>query len=194
VRRGSPRSPAEPRRRPAGPGLNPGTAGADEMVMSFSPEPTHATAGATTRCRSCGSRLRPDDEWCTLCLTRVVPDEPEADTAGPEAESEPEPEPEPESGSEPEAAGDEADEAAEATGEVPDGVPAEVDPDELARREAEAERMLAELSASESRAVPSRLAALNPGGRAGGVVLATLGGVVVLAVLMAGMAVVGRFL
>ena len=54
--------------------------------------------------------------------------------------------------------------------------------------------MLVELAATESRALPPRLAALNTGGRAGGAVLAGLGGVVVLAVLMAVMAVAGRFL
>ncbi len=26
---------------------------------------------APSRCRQCGSRLRPDDEWCSLCLTPV---------------------------------------------------------------------------------------------------------------------------
>ena len=161
--------------------------------MSFSPEPTHAVTGAaTTRCRACGSRLRPDDAWCTLCLTRVAPEEPEAVApAGPEAaEAAAEPEAG-EAAAEAEAAEPEGAEAADVAGPR---TPADVDPAEAARREAEAERMLAELSATESRAVPSRLAALNPGGRAGGVVLALLGGVVVLAVLMAGMAVAGRFL
>ena len=159
--------------------------------MSFSPEPTHAAAAGTTRCRSCGSRLRPEDEWCTLCLTRVAPEEPEE----PQQSEQPE---EPAAGAtEPEPLAADSPVEADAEDAARDDEDDEDDPDEAARRrarEAEAERMLAELAATESRALPPRLAALNTGGRAGGAVLATLGGVVVLAVLLAVMVVAGRFL
>jgi hypothetical protein len=162
--------------------------------MSFSPEPTHAAAAGTTRCRSCGSRLRPEDEWCTLCLTRVAPEEPEEpqQSEQPEEPAAGAAEPEPLAADRPVEA-----DAEDAAGDDGDDEDDEDDPDEAARRrarEAEAERMLAELAATESRALPPRLAALNTGGRAGGAVLATLGGVVVLAVLMAVMVVAGRFL
>jgi hypothetical protein len=68
--------------------------------------------------------------------------------------------------------------------------------DDAARRarEAAAERMLAELRSAEAASLPPRLAALRPDGRAGGAVIAMLGGVVVLAVLMSVLAVAGRFL
>jgi hypothetical protein len=48
-------------------------------MMSSSPSPGPGRAAAAAgRCSACGSRLRPDDAWCSLCHTAVqtghVPD------------------------------------------------------------------------------------------------------------------------
>jgi hypothetical protein len=82
--------------------------------------------------------------------------------------------------------------------------PAVEDDEEYAETEAEArarlardeetEHLLAALSATESQALPPRLARISPDSQAAGAVLAVLGGCVVLAIIMAVLAVVGRFL
>jgi hypothetical protein len=192
-------------------------------VMSIPQEPMRDTAGATVeRCRSCGARVRPEDEWCTLCL---VPVERGLATPAPdEASRAPEPsdphEPhEPDIASEPVAVGAAAPAAAplepgtgrselaaaaravvaahERVAPLDDaGEYDETDDEALARRarDEETESMLAALSATESAPLPPRLARISPDNQAAGAVLALLGGCAVLAVIMAALAVVGRFL
>jgi hypothetical protein len=179
------------------------------MVMSIPQEPAPTTATAVERCPSCGARVRPEDTWCTLCHAPVHHDAVAA--AGPDtpprAAGVVPDEPPLEPPLEPGVARSELATAARAVvaaHERAAGGPA-ADPDEeyeetdeeaRARqaRDAETERLLEALSVTESGTLPPRLVRLSPGNHAAGAVLAVLGGCIVLAVLMAGLAVVGRFL
>jgi hypothetical protein len=141
--------------------------------MSSPAEPTPAVA----RCAECGARVRPDDRWCTLCLTPVaVPGllrEPAARLAG---------------------------EPAPVADEPVDDEP--VDDDlgpELSERDKQvaaaiAERLMAELNAEESHRLPPRLAAIRPRTKAAEALLACSGGLVMVGLLFGALYVVGRFL
>jgi hypothetical protein len=130
--------------------------------MSSPAEPTPAVA----RCAECGARVRPDDQWCTLCLTPVPP---------PSALLAPEPAPEPPA----------------ATGA---GAEARGDDDAERAADAAAARLLEELRMRETHRLPPRLAAIRPRTKAAEAMLAGLGGLVMIGVLFGTLYVVGRFL
>jgi hypothetical protein len=118
------------------------------------------------RCAECGARVRPDDEWCTLCLTPVASPEPPveprlADEPGPVvAEA---------------AVGDRGEAAERAVAEA-------------------AERLLIELRAGETHRLPPRLAAIRPRTKGAEALLACAGGLLTVGVLFGALYVVGRFL
>jgi hypothetical protein len=141
------------------------------MSSAPPPPPRHAVTAAD-RCLSCGSRLRPDEAWCSLCHTKVaIQGEPDRPGQGADAES---------------------DDGAETPGPDASSVP---DP-ELA---AVADRMLAELAASEklvetqSRLGLLRLKLTGSGSR-GPVALAVGGGVLLLVLGVLGLTVLGLLL
>jgi hypothetical protein len=176
------------------------------MVMSIPQEPAPTTT-AVERCPSCGARVRPEDTWCTLCLAPVHQDTVAASGAEPDIPAQPAAASPAEPPLGPGVARSELAAAARAVVAArvrapgdPDADPGEEydETDEEARarraRDAETERLLKALSVTESGTLPPRLARLSPDNHASGAVLAVLGACVVLAVLMAGLAVVGRFL
>jgi hypothetical protein len=83
-------------------------------------------------------------------------------------------------------------EAAEPDGEI--GEPDGEDIPERRAAEQAAERLLEQLKVSEARRLPPRLAALRPEGQAAGAILATVGGLLMVGVLIGVLYVVGRFL
>jgi hypothetical protein len=136
--------------------------------MSSPAEPTPAVA----RCAECGARVRPDDRWCTLCLTPV---------AVPGLLREP--------------AARLADEPAPvADGPVDDDLGPELSERDKQVAAAIAERLMAELNAEESRRLPPRLAAIRPRTKAAEALLACSGGLVMVGLLFGALYVVGRFL
>ena len=142
-------------------------------AMSTPQEPARAATGTVAgRCAECGARVRPDDQWCTLCLTPVAVPAPPEPAGRPAAEP-----------------------AARRTGE-PTGRPGDDAGDEVAERDAAeaAERMLVELRAGEAHRLPPRLAAIRPRTKAAEAVLACLGGLVMVGVLFGALYVVGRLL
>ena len=120
---------------------------------------------AVQRCAECGARVRPDDEWCTLCLTPV---------AVPEPPLEPEP-------------ARLADEPVSADEEP-------TDEDAGRALAAAAERLLAELRVGEAHRLPPRLAAVRPRTKGAEALLACGGGLLMVGVLFGTLYLVGRFL
>lgn len=132
-----------------------------------------APAADAARCRSCAARVRPDEEWCSLCLTPVrVPaaagpaPEPAAERDDDGADAAPD-------------GGDDTDGAGDGT--RPDGP----DPEAVAAAGEAAERLLAELSVIEAgTGVPSPLRRLRGEGALGGLLLALAAGGLVLIVVI----------
>lgn len=133
--------------------------------MSSSSLPGPGTStGSATRCRGCGARMRPEETWCSLCHRSVL----EVEPAAAEAQRPPE---------------------AQAAAEP--GRP--VDPTVLAQ----ADRLIAELAATQARdGRESPLQALQSrfGERSAGLILAGLGGLVLLAVGILGLTLLGLLL
>jgi hypothetical protein len=154
------------------------------------------SAGPATRCPACGSRLRPEETWCSLCHHNLlaVPGtaaplpvtEAAAGTAGP--------------------AGTAGTGVAGAAGAAPDGP----EPERLSLVKSgsasagpstavvsAADRLIAQLAAAEAeRARTSGLGALHSrlGSRSGGVILAVVGGVVLLGAGVLGLSLLGLLL
>jgi hypothetical protein len=151
-----------------------------------------SAAGTQTRCQSCGSRLRPEETWCSLCHTPVA-------TAKDESQWAPLIPPE-----EPVRAAVPPDEnpllaasaaAAAYVAALRSDAPREADPDVAAT----AARLISELAASEAdRSRESRFAQLQDrfgvSGKGGVVLIAAGGGVLFLVVGLVGLTVLGWLL
>jgi hypothetical protein len=153
------------------------------------------SAGPVTRCPACGSRLRPEETWCSLCHHNLlaVPE-----TAAPLPVTE---------AAVTEAAGTgAAGTGAAGAGAAPDGP----EPERLSLVKSgsasagpstavlsAADRLIAQLAAAEAeRARTSGLGALHSrlGSRSGGVILAVVGGVVLLMAGVLGLSLLGLLL
>ncbi len=156
--------------------------------------------GPTARCHSCGSRLRPEETWCSLCHQRVLaatPIEPDAGPAELAKSGEIGPFKEGTQASQP---------LVDRVGEllvdrVGEGLVDRVGEATVNGRKArssdEADRLIAKLAAAEAdRHRDSRLAALHGrfGTARGGVMLAGIGGVILLVIAVIGMTVLGLLL
>jgi hypothetical protein len=143
--------------------------------MSSSPSSRPRTAGSqTARCHSCGSRLRPEETWCSLCHQKVP-----TDTSDPTDISDP------------------ADTSAPAKPEPEPSLAAPVGRLSAKQADAEADRLITALAAAEAdRARESRFGALQDrfGTGRSGLVLAVIGGVLMLGVGLVGLTVLGLLL
>ncbi len=165
-------------------------------MMSSSPTsgPRHAVS-TDGRCVSCGSRLRPDDAWCSLCHTPVATESVPAQWAPPVTAD-----PAPDNDTTP------ADDPVEQDDLGPDGLgkddeddvaPGGLRPDPGPEVSAAADQMIAELAAMEARReresgvglLRQRFSGLSP--RAAALVLAAGVGVGLLVVIILGLTVVG---
>jgi hypothetical protein len=151
------------------------------------------SAGPATRCPACGSRLRPEETWCSLCHHNLlaVPG-----TAAPLLVTE----------AAAGTAGTAGTGVAGAAGAAPDGP----EPERLSLVKSgsasagpstavvsAADRLIAQLAAAEAeRARTSGLGALHSrlGSRSGGVILAVVGGVVLLVAGVLGLSLLGLLL
>jgi hypothetical protein len=152
--------------------------------MTSSPSSTPPGTGQITRCSACGSRLRPEESWCSLCHHRVADDVPPAvpaAAAGPGAELDPV------GPVDPVGPGDPADAS------IPVAPTRPADPAVLAQ----AEQLLAVLAATEAEhGRDSRFSVLQNwvGSRGGGAIVAAAGGVLLLIVGMLGLTLLGVLL
>jgi hypothetical protein len=162
--------------------------------MSSSPSTgPRSASGTQTRCQSCGSRLRPEETWCSLCHTPVATAKDESQWAPLIPPEEPVRAPVPRDGNPLEAAS-----AAAAAYIAARGA-------HTPRREADADvaataaRLLSELAASEAdRSRETRFAQLQDrigvSGKGGAVLIAAGGGVLFLVVGLVGLTVLGWLL
>lgn len=130
---------------------------------------------APERCPDCRARVRVDDTWCSLCHARLhdAPGTGNGTGTGMEREVS--------------VVDVEAARGTEPGGDATDSAAAEAS--------ATAARLLAELSVVESSTgLPGRLGALRGAGRGAGIALATVGGLVMVAVLVGCLAVAGTLL
>ena len=153
-------------------------------------------AGTELRCRTCRARLRPEETWCSLCHTPVATVEDTSQWAPliPPEEPVRAPAPRMAAAENPLAAASAA--AAEyVAGRSTDGEP---EPRTLDRDpDAVADRLIADLAVAEAaRGQESRFAVWSSrfSGRGGGVMLAAVGGVVLLAAGLIGLTVLGWLL
>jgi hypothetical protein len=186
--------------------------------MSSSPSSRSAQASGTDRrCTKCGSRVRPEENWCSLCHTSIAaPGKGESEWGSIAALVDElgdipadEPQPPPDSAAEPESAADDSatdasgdDSATDASGDdsATDDEDANLDRS-AARAEAAlaADRLLTELAAAEARRKrESGLNALQDklgvGGRSTAVLIAAVGGALLLILTILGMTLLGLLL
>ena len=148
-------------------------------MTSSPPSGARQARGSAIRCPACGSRIRPEESWCSLCHHSLLAAEPAAAQPGflePESHQ-------------PESQQPESQQQVSLKKRDP-AVQSATDPSVIAT----ADRLIAELAAAEAaRARESGLAGMQGrfGGRNGGVILAVVGGVLLLVIGILGLTLLG---
>lgn len=137
-----------------------------------SPAPPPPRPAAAARCPACGSRLRPDEKWCSLCHRDVVIIDPQAAPVEEERTT---------------------DLAPASFVEHRPAIERPADPVAAAA----ADKLITELAAAE--AVRNRESGISTlsgqlGGRSGGLIVASIGGVALLVVIILGLTLLGLVL
>jgi len=138
-------------------------------MTSSPPSGARQARGSAIRCPACGSRIRPEESWCSLCHHSLLEPEPAAAQLGflePESQQ------------------------PVSLKKRDPAVQSATDPSVIAT----ADRLIAELAAAEAaRARESGLAGMQGrfGGRNGGVILAVVGGVLLLVIGILGLTLLG---